>query len=333
LISRWVGEVSPRGLLRDYREKQEKHLQEFDYKDIFETIGFPVLIIRRDMVIQRVNAAFEEFMQCKREDVEARKSLGDFLAGNDREQLQLYIDRRLQNREPVASGYESLLRDEAGKVRCVVLSLTRMAGAETIIVSIVDVTERKAEEESIRQMAYRDALTGLPNRVLFNDRLNLALAHARRHDQRLVVMLLDLDRFKDVNDSFGHRMGDQLLHAVGARLAGTLRQSDTIARMGGDEFMLLLPEIKRIEDGCKIAQKILNAFQDSFSVGGHEINVTTSIGVAVYPHNGTDADTLVKNADIAMYRAKERGRNNYQCYTPAMNQIRLPFMHVRRSGE
>jgi len=308
-------------------------LHEYDYKGVFDTISVPVLIIRQDMVIERVNAAFEKLVGCGREDIEGTTSLEDFVAEEDREQLRLYLHGRLRRHESGASGYEGRFRNRAGEMRCVVLSASRMPGANTVIISMLDITERKRDEESIRQMAYRDALTGLPNRLLFNDRLNLALAHARRHDQRLVVMLLDLDRFKDINDNLGHRMGDQLLHEVGTRLMGALRQSDTIARMGGDEFMLLLPEITRLEDAYKIAQKILNAFQDPFTVGGQEVNVTTSIGVAIYPTNGTDADTLVKNADIAMYRAKERGRNNYQCYSPAMNQIRLPFMHVRRLGE
>ena len=178
--------------------------------------------------------------------------------------------------------------------------------------------ERKKLEEAIRQLAYHDSLTGLPNRTLFNDRLAVALAHARRNREKLAVMLLDLDQFKEVNDTLGHSVGDQLLRAVGHRLRSLLRESDTIARMGGDEFMLLLPGITPAENGANIAQKVLEAFGEPFAVDGQDLHITTSIGIAIYPSDGEDIETLVRNADIALYRAKGQGRNNYQCYTPAM---------------
>jgi diguanylate cyclase (GGDEF)-like protein/PAS domain S-box-containing protein len=183
---------------------------------------------------------------------------------------------------------------------------------------IRDVTERKKAEETIRRLAYHDPLTGLPNRLLFRDRLSVAITRAKRHQQYLAVMMLDLDKFKDVNDTLGHHMGDLLLQDVGERLIGLLRKGDTIARMGGDEFMLMLPEIKKIEDSTMIAQKIVDAFQNPFIIDDHEIHITTSIGIAIYPDNSDDVDTLVKHADIAMYRAKETGRNNYQQFTSSM---------------
>ncbi len=177
-----------------------------------------------------------------------------------------------------------------------------------------ELTERKWAEEALVRMATHDPLTGLPNRRLFNDRLNLELAHARRNQRKLAVMLLDLDHFKDVNDTLGHSEGDKLLQAVGVRLISLLRKSDTVARMGGDEFTLLLPEIAQAEDATQVAPKILEAFREPFEFNGHELHITTSIGIALYPDDGEDADTLMKNADIAMYRAKEQGRDNYQHY-------------------
>jgi diguanylate cyclase (GGDEF)-like protein len=180
-----------------------------------------------------------------------------------------------------------------------------------------DITNRKRSEETIRDLAYRDTLTGLPNRVLFNDRLTMALAQARRHQQRICLMLLDLDHFKDINDTLGHSVGDKLLRIVGERLTGLLRTSDTIARMGGDEFLLLLREIAQVKNVTTIAQKILGTFRNPFAIDDQELTVTTSIGIAVFPDDGEDADTLLKNADIAMYRAKERGRDNFQCYSSA----------------
>jgi len=184
------------------------------------------------------------------------------------------------------------------------------------VVILHDITARKRAEETIEQMAYHDALTGLPNRRLFADRLNLALAHAQRSQEKLAVMLLDLDHFKDVNDTLGHSVGDKLLQSVGQRLSSILRKSDTVARMGGDEFLLLLPEISGEEDAVKIATKVLEAFEKPFVCDGHELQISTSIGIAIYPDDGGDSDTLVRNADIAMYRAKRRGRANYQRYTP-----------------
>lgn len=176
--------------------------------------------------------------------------------------------------------------------------------------------QRERAEETIRQMAYHDSLTGLPNRLLFTDRFTLALAQAKRNKQKLSVMILDLDKFKEVNDSLGHNIGDQLLKGVGQRLAGLLRRTDTVARMGGDEFIVLLSTIKHENDSIEIAQKIMHAFQEPFDIDDHKIRNTTSIGIALYPKDGEDIGTLIKNADIAMYRAKEQGRNKYCRYTP-----------------
>ena len=178
--------------------------------------------------------------------------------------------------------------------------------------------QRERAEETIKQMAYYDSLTGLPNRLLFNDRFTLALAQAKRNKQKLAVMILDLDKFKEVNDTLGHNTGDQLLKDVGKRLAVLLRKTDTVARLGGDEFIVLLPTIKRYNDSTEIAHKIMQAFQEPFVIDDHEIHNTTSIGIAIYPRDGGDIDTLMKNADIAMYRAKEQGRNRYCCYTPLL---------------
>jgi diguanylate cyclase (GGDEF)-like protein len=177
-----------------------------------------------------------------------------------------------------------------------------------------DITERKRMEQQLKDMATHDALTGLPNRRLFNDRLHMVLAQAQRNHRTLAVVLLDLDRFKDINDMLGHNVGDQLLEAVGKRLTSLMRKSDTVARWGGDEFILVLPEIARAEDAGRVAQRILEAFRKPFVLGGHWLHITASIGIATYPNDGEDADTLIKNADTAMYRAKEQGRNSYQLW-------------------
>ncbi|MEN6330432.1 MAG: PAS domain S-box protein [Smithella sp.] len=177
-----------------------------------------------------------------------------------------------------------------------------------------DIDERKQAEATIFHMAYHDTLTGLPNRMLFNDRLNMAISTARRNDKKFAVMMLDLDGFKLVNDLLGHDIGDLLLQNVSYRLRGHLRRSDTVARMGGDEFMLLLPEINRKEDAEAIARKIINSFHHGFILKDQKLRITASIGIAIYPDSGTDFDMLKKNADIAMYKVKEKGRDNFQCY-------------------
>jgi diguanylate cyclase (GGDEF)-like protein len=163
-------------------------------------------------------------------------------------------------------------------------------------------------------MAYHDFLTGLPNRKLFSDRLDIALAHAQRNKKEVGIAMLDLDNFKDVNDTLGHDAGDLLLKATAERLSAALRKGDTVARFGGDEFMLILHDLKVIEDEIQVAQKIVDSFRQPFLINAHQIFVTTSIGISIYPENGIDGDTLLKNADIAMYQAKQAGRNQYQIY-------------------
>lgn len=171
----------------------------------------------------------------------------------------------------------------------------------------------------IEHLAYHDALTGLPNRPLFVDRLIVALAQATRADQKLAVFFLDLDRFKDINDSLGHSIGDSLLKVVAERIRRCVRDGDTVARFGGDEFTLLIPRVEQVEDVAKIAQKIIETLKIPFVINEQELFVTTSIGISIFPNDGVDPETLVRNADSAMYRAKDQGRDNYQLYAPAMN--------------
>jgi len=180
----------------------------------------------------------------------------------------------------------------------------------------------------IEHLAYHDPLTGLPNRALFFDRLMIALANADRYQHRAAVLFLDLDRFKEINDSLGHSTGDALLRAVARRVRDTVRTVDTLSRFGGDEFTLLVSKIDQPEDAYKIARKILDMFREPFIVAGRELSVTTSIGVSVHPEDGLDAEALVKNSDAAMYRAKQRGRDNYQMYTPALNAKALERLEL-----
>ncbi len=198
--------------------------------------------------------------------------------------------------------------------------LEREGGLVGYVLMLRDITERKQYEETIHHLAYHDALTGLPNRVLLRDRLVQALAASQRTGGRGALMILDLDRFKDINDTLGHSMGDLLLKAASERLRRLLRKSDTVSRMGGDEFVLLLPTIATVESAAIIAGKIVRAFRRPFVCDGHTLKVTASIGVADFPDDGTDDETLMKNADIALYRVKAQGRNNFQRYVTVQDE-------------
>jgi len=237
----------------------------------------------------------------------------------DREMVRNNAVTMLKDERSLAYEYRIIGRDGETKWIMETVASIQYQGRRATLGNFMDITQRKQIEEAIRHVAFHDTLTGLPNRMLFDDRLNVEIAHARRNGQKLALMFLDLDRFKAINDTFGHKAGDQTLQAVGQRLSSLLRKSDTVARMGGDEFTLILPEIARPNDADKVAQKILEALREPFILDGLEVRITTSVGTAVYPDDGEDADTIMKNADTAMYRAKERGRDNYLRYTPAMN--------------
>jgi diguanylate cyclase (GGDEF)-like protein/PAS domain S-box-containing protein len=177
-----------------------------------------------------------------------------------------------------------------------------------------DVTQRKQFEQKLADMATHDSLTGLPNRTLLSDRLTMGLALSRRTGNRLAVLMLDLDRFKVINDTMGHAVGDQLLKAVADRLQSVTRKSDTVARLGGDEFVLVLPQVGMPADAARLAQRILDIFREPFVFDGHQLNITTSIGIAVYPEDGKDMEILLKHADNAMYQAKQQGKDMYKFY-------------------
>ncbi len=178
-----------------------------------------------------------------------------------------------------------------------------------------EIADRKKAEKAIKHLANHDSLTGLPNRRLFNERIILEISRAKRNNQKIGVMLFDLDHLKKVNDSYGHNVGDLLLQAVAQRLLGLLRKSDTVARMGGDEFLLILPEMKEQQDAIQTAERILEALSTPFLLEGFEVNITTSIGISFFPDDGEESKMLIKNADIAMYKAKDKGGNTYHLYT------------------
>jgi len=202
-------------------------------------------------------------------------------------------------------GNAAPLRDAAGKVY----------GA---VGAFIDITTRRNMEEQIRRMAHFDSLTNLPNRILLMDRLEQALAISQRNHSKTSVIFMDLDHFKKINDNLGHHVGDMLLQQVAERIRGALREVDTVSRLGGDEFVMVLPELRHTEDATTIADKLLRALDEDFFITGEKIRISPSLGISIYPDNASDAGTLIRLADKAMYHAKQAGRNTYRFYDEAM---------------
>ncbi len=227
---------------------------------------------------------------------------------NDSPQTIADLERQLEEARQETAYYKRI-SEEAGK--------KRLKEVDDLIQLIA---ARKRAEEKLAYLATHDALTGLPNRILFTEHLNHAILSAQRNGLKLAVMMLDLDKFKEINDTFGHRAGDQLLQTIGMRLTSVLRKSDTVARMGGDEFMLLLSELKKVDEASYVAHKLLQIIQEPIELENHELTVTFSIGISLSPDHGTIPDVLFKNADIAMYNVKRSGRNGYEFYSGSIDQ-------------
>jgi diguanylate cyclase (GGDEF)-like protein/PAS domain S-box-containing protein len=207
----------------------------------------------------------------------------------------------------------------------------RQGQAIGAVIVFRDVSVARAMAQQITHSAEHDFLTGLPNRMLLNDRIGQAIASARRHTRHVAALFLDLDGFKHVNDSLGHPIGDKLLQSVATRLVASVRSADTVSRQGGDEFVVLLPDLQQPEDAAVMAGRILRDVAEPHLVDQHELHVTTSIGVSVFPDDGADAETLIKNADTAMYQAKENGRQSFQFFKPAMNARAVERQSIEES--
>ncbi|UFS69291.1 EAL domain-containing protein [Geomonas sp. RF6] len=268
------------------------------------------------------------------------QSFIDTIHPSDKESFQRAMDRALSgnrilsvdNRIVLPNGDVRFCHTEGEVFYDAHGRATKIAG------TVQDITERKRTEEQIRSLAYFDSITGLPNRLLFHDQLERAIAFAARHRRKVAVMFLDLDRFKEINDTLGHAAGDDLLKGIAGRLQQCLRGYDlvsrncalegsrgnsTIARLGGDEFTVILQDIGGVQHVTTVARRILKAVAEPFSLGEVEICISASIGISIYPDDGNDSGALVKNADAAMYHAKKEGRNNLQFFTQAMNDAAL----------
>ncbi|MGK2950871.1 MAG: putative bifunctional diguanylate cyclase/phosphodiesterase, partial [Thiobacillus sp.] len=239
----------------------------------------------------------------------------------DRPGVARALERAIQDCSQYDVEYR--IRQQAGDIRWL-LARGRVECDETgtalnFYGAVMDNTERKHVDERLAYMAQHDALTDLPNRLLFTDRLHVALAQSERSGKRLALMFMDLDHFKKLNDVFGHDLGDRVLCEVATRLTACVRAADTVSRQGGDEFLVVLPEIETEQDAARVAEKLIAAVAAPFMLGGTEVVLSGSIGIACCPENGRDTETLLRNADVAMYVAKDRGRGRYQFYSAEMN--------------
>jgi diguanylate cyclase (GGDEF)-like protein/PAS domain S-box-containing protein len=305
------------------RALREAEASELRYRALFEGNLAGVFRSSVEGRLLDCNESFARIFGYESREEALSQSVSDFyLTSEDRNASML----RLQENGSLTN-YEARLRRRDGSPVWILENCALVPGPEgdrTIVEgTIIDITERKRAEDRIKELAFHDALTGLPNRVLFHDRLAVAVAQALRQPRRLAVLYLDLDRFKVINDSLGHSTGDELLRGVAERLRASVREGDTVARLGGDEFTVLVAGLATDEDTLKIAHKILEAIRLPFRIDERDLYVTTSIGIALYPADGLDAETLVRNADTAMYRAKDQGRDHCQLYTAAMNSRAL----------
>jgi len=290
--------------------------------EIIENAGEGIVVYDRELRYIVFNRFMEELTGLRVADVIGRRAT-DVFPHLREQRVDELIERALKG-ESVSSPdifYYVPSSDRRGWVTGIYRPHHDALGKVAGVIGIIhDITERKTAEQQIEYQAYHDSLTGLANRRLFQEHLTLALALAQRRHRLVAVLFLDLDHFKIVNDSLGHSIGDALLKVVAMRLKDAVREGDTVARVGGDEFTIVLQELAEREDAAMIAQKVLRTIAEPVEVGEHRLYVTTSIGITLFPDDGEDAETLLKNADNAMYRAKAEGRNTYQMSTQELNR-------------
>ncbi len=288
------------------RESEEQ------FRNLAEESIVGVLVIQ-DGRICYLNRRVAEMFGYRQEELGDNMSPADFLVPEDRPVLEENLQRRMVgDLSKTHVPYRALRKDGTVINVEVHSSIILYRGKPALMGTVIDVTSHIQAQEAARYMAYHDPLTGLPNRALLQDRIETALAAAVRGNRHAALMMLDMDRFKEVNDTFGHALGDQLLMDVAGRLRQAVRESDTVARLGGDEFVVFLPEIRKDRAVIRVAEKILAAFGEDFILEGHAVRSSTSIGIARFPEDGKDGRTLLRKADEAMYRAKERGGNRYE---------------------
>ncbi|NVJ93635.1 MAG: EAL domain-containing protein [Methylocystaceae bacterium] len=288
---------------------------------VFDSTAEAIMITDEKGLIIDVNTAFTDITGYNREDVIGQNPR---MMKSGRHSQAFYEDMWQELQERGIWRGEIWDRRKNGEEFPKMLSISAARNESGRLVNYVavfsDITGQKENENKLEQLAHFDPLTGLPNRVLFQDRLYSALARAKREKEHMAVLFVDLDRFKQINDSFGHRMGDLLLKEVSRRLQHSMREIDTVARLSGDEFTVILTDIVSNEDIEMVASRIVKSVGAPYFFEGHELFVSASVGISVYPLDGDSSEDLMRHADVAMYQAKEKGRNNYQFFDFSMNE-------------
>jgi len=274
----------------------------------------------KDRKILTVNKKFEELFDYERETIEGKRIESLYPSEDDYQALNDAAYKLMADGDTYHGEWQMKQRD-GNLFWCDVSAkaISENIDEDGTIWLFEDVTQRKRSEEELRRLANYDTLTDLPNRSLFQDRLLQAMGRARRLNKSIALIYIDLDRFKKINDSFGHSAGDDLLKIVSKRLCECVRGSDTVSRLGGDEFTIILPEIQSMTDAGKVSEKIIFTLDEPFKLNDQEVTISPSIGISLFPDDASDMDSLLRNADAAMYHAKSSGRNNYQYYTQEMN--------------
>ena len=305
----------------DLNQKLQRN--ETRIRAVLEQVDEGIISISSDGIIQTLNPATERMFGYKSAEM-LGQNVSILMAEEDAKQHDQHVQRYTQSgkKSVIGSAREVAGRRKDGTTFPIELRLgeVKLEDEYLFIGSMRDISELKAVEKRMSHLANHDSLTNLPNRNLLQDRARQALTQAHRQSHMVGVLCLDLDHFKTTNDLLGHPVGDRLLQTVAARILNCVRDEDTVARQGGDEFIVILPNIKRFEDIAIVAQKVLVTLASAYSLDNTELHASASIGVSVYPDDGKDVDTLMRNADTAMYYAKATGRNNFQFFTPKMNQ-------------
>lgn len=298
------------------REREER------LQGILASVAEGIVTLNDSGKVESANPAAELMFGYKRGRM-AGIDLGDLMPDSMRDHHQRFFDAYMSGLFPTLMGrlVEGTGQRLDGSTFPMEISVSELRhGRHRLFTAILrDISERKENEDRIRRLAHHDTLTGLPNRNLLNDRMNHALARARRHGGRMAVLYVDLDKFKPINDTLGHEAGDHVLRAVSDRLAACVRSSDTVARVGGDEFVVLVEEIARPGEAALVARKIVESLSRLFDYEGHPCQIGASIGVAVFPDDGDSMEEVCKAADIAMYRVKHAGRNGF-CFFAGHSQ-------------
>ncbi len=321
------------------RKEAEEALRESELqlRAVFDQADVGISMTALDMQYLRTNDKYCGIVGYEREELLSMRASEVNLEANV-DAMRDYRSRMLLENFPGMTVEKQLVRKDGSLVWVsMATSLVRASdGTPRYFIAVIqDISENrraaealKESEEQFRVLAHYDLLTGLPNRALFYERLSQGLAHARRNGWWLAVLFIDVDRFKHVNDTFGHAAGDQLLKQVSERLADCIRSDDTVGRLSGDEFAIVLSRLTAASDASVVATKIIDCLNQPFALEGAELFVSVSIGITVFPTDSVEQDALIRNADVAMYRAKDRGRNNYQFYTPEMNRRTREMLNV-----